>query len=170
MKMKRFLLVLLMAMLLLTTTACSNSNAVMGKAKSAWSAAMGSAKPNDTTEMSHIRFTSTNELGRALGIDTSRTSFNSSGLFAKSGHLFGIMHNGKPRYIVAMDDGGSITWLFNIQSWYTERGSDRLSSLEFTIMATAVSNGVKAAYTRSASAGDNEWHRLTSDQVSKLAK
>lgn len=175
MNLKRFLVLLLTAMLLFTMGACSKSGSgksdpVMDKARSAWRAAMGSTQPNTTTAMSHIRFTSVFELGRALGIDTARTSFASSGLFASSGHLFGIMHDNKPRYVIAMDDEGDITWIFNVQAWRTIKGSDRLSSLEFTIMATSVCNGVKAVYPQSTSAGDNVWRRLTQEQIDKLVQ
>lgn len=170
MTLKKLLLLCLTIILLMTMTACSQSDPVLDRARAAWDVCMGSKTPDSTTAISHIRFTSLSELGKALGIDTARTSFASSGLFAQSGHLFGIMHENKPRYVVATDDDGKVTWVFNIQTWKTIKGSDRVSSLEFSMLATAVANGVKAVYPQNSSVPDNVWHRLTPEQISKLAE
>lgn len=171
MRLIRPLALVLTVVLLMGLTACSaKPDAAMELARSAWSQTMGGVVPDSTTAVSHIRFTSVYELADALGIDTARSSFASSGLFAGSGHLFGIVHSGKPRYIVAMDDEGAITWIFKIQSWKTIRGSARVSSLEFTMLATAVSNGIKAVYPQTASVQDNVWRRLTDEQIGKLVE
>lgn len=168
-KFKKMWIILLIGIMLFALCACSKSDdTLISNAKIAWQNAMGNMKSNSTTAVSHIKYTSFNKLADSLGINPSQCNFASCGLFESSGHLWGIMHDGKPRYIVAMDDNGQITWIFNIQSWKTQKGYSRVSALEFSMLATAVGNGVKAVYPQQATATENVWHRLTDEQLSKL--
>lgn len=171
--MKRILAWVLVSLLLLTLMGCeavSGKDTVAERARLAWSKTMGSKAPDSTTEISHIEFTSRRALADALGIDVTNCNFLTSGLFAESGHLFGIVNAGKLRYVVAMDLDGEITWIFDVQAWKTRTGHARVSGLEFSMLATAVSNGVKTVYPAARSVEKDTWHRLTDEQIEELVK
>lgn len=171
--MKRILTLLLVGILLLTLTGCgalTGKDIVAERAQLAWAKTMGSKAPDSTTEISHIEFTSRRALADALGIDVTSCNFLNSGLFAESGHLFGIVNAGKLRYVVAMDLDGEITWIFDVQAWKTRTGYARVSGLEFSLLATSVANGVKAVYPTAKSVGKDTWHRLTDEQIEGLVK
>ncbi|MCR4885987.1 MAG: hypothetical protein K5919_03635 [Clostridiales bacterium] len=172
-------IVLLCVFVLFVLSGCGGTvngkDEIVEKAKAAWTAAT-SKSLSDNYSISHIHFTSRAALRSACGIKPSGSNFTSCGFFSKDGgDLFGFHIGTQTYYVVAMDNDGKVTWCFDVRNWNTKTGrhglgTGMLALYELNSLQIAVTKATQGNYPAEKTADDNEWHKLTVEQITQICE